>query len=92
LHREVSVVVSGRCTRDKQPARAAIASRTASLLWRQNRRVPTGGDLEEAAEIIREVLAAVEQGKLTVSSPREIALLRRLEGTAIALQAAARKS
>jgi hypothetical protein len=52
----------------------------------------TGGDLEEAAKIIRQVLAAVEQGKLRASSPREIALLRRLEGAAAALEAAVSKS
>jgi hypothetical protein len=54
--------------------------------------MPTDGDLEEAAGIIREVLAAVEEGKLTASSPREVALLRRLEGAALALEAAAKKS
>ena len=54
--------------------------------------MPTGGDLENAAAIIREVLPAFEQGKLTASSPREVALLRRLEGAAMALEAAAGKS
>jgi hypothetical protein len=45
-------------------------------------------DIEEAAKTIREVLAAVEEGKLTASSPQEIALLRRLEGAAVALEQA----
>jgi hypothetical protein len=54
--------------------------------------VATQKDLEEAARAIREVLAAVDEGKLTAASPREIALLRRLEGAALALEAASGES
>jgi hypothetical protein len=37
--------------------------------------------LREAAEALRRLLDAVERGDLDVSTPREIALLRRLQGT-----------
>jgi hypothetical protein len=54
--------------------------------------VATQKELADAARTIRAVLAAVDEGKLTAASPREIALLRRLEGAAIALEEASAES
>lgn len=49
----------------------------------------TPADLAEAAAVLREVLALVESGDLSVTTPREVALVRRLEGAATSLEKAA---
>jgi hypothetical protein len=46
--------------------------------------------MAEAAQAIRDVLALVADGKLVISGPAEVALLRRLEGAAVALEEASR--
>ncbi len=43
----------------------------------------------EAARVLRDLLAAIERGDLTVDGPAANALLRRLEGAQIALDALA---
>jgi hypothetical protein len=47
---------------------------------------------QEAAAMIRRVLDAVERGELTAGSARALALVRRLEGAALALEALAADS
>ncbi len=47
------------------------------------RRSPTQTTLREAAEALRGLLAAIEAGELDVATPREVALLRRLQGTLV---------
>jgi hypothetical protein len=47
------------------------------------RRSPTQATLREAVEALRGVLAAVEAGEIEASTPREVALLRRLQGTLV---------
>jgi hypothetical protein len=47
------------------------------------RRSPTQATLREAAEALRGVLAAVDAGDLEVATPREVALLRRLQGVLV---------
>jgi hypothetical protein len=44
---------------------------------------PTRATLSEASEALRGVLAAIEAGELDVATPREVALLRRLQGTLV---------
>jgi hypothetical protein len=43
----------------------------------------------EAADVLRRLLAAVEQGELTIDGPAATALVRRLEGALLALEAIA---
>ncbi len=45
-------------------------------------------DLEATAAILRRVLALVDDGTLDASSPKAVALVRRIEGAAVALDAA----
>ncbi len=52
------------------------------------RRSPTRATLREAAEALRGVLAAVDAGELDVATPRDVALLRRLQGTLAGWEAA----
>jgi len=47
------------------------------------RRSPTQATLREAAEALRGVISAVDAGDLDVATPREIALLRRLQVTLV---------
>lgn len=54
--------------------------------------VPTQADASDAAETIRAVLAAVESGELVADNPRAVALVRRLEGALIALEALGNRS
>ena len=37
--------------------------------------------IQEAAEALRRLLEAIEAGELDVSTPKDVALLRRLQGT-----------
>jgi hypothetical protein len=43
-------------------------------------RPPTRATLSEAVQALRRVLEAVESGTLKVPTPRDVALLRRLQG------------
>jgi hypothetical protein len=43
----------------------------------------------EAADLLRRLLAGVEQGELTIDGPAASALFRRLEGALLALEAMA---
>ncbi len=45
------------------------------------RRPPSRAAVQEAAESLRRLLDSIEVGELDVSTPRDIALLRRLQGT-----------
>jgi len=45
------------------------------------RRPPSRAAVQEAAASLRRLLDAIEAGELHVSTPRDIALLRRLQGT-----------
>jgi hypothetical protein len=45
------------------------------------RRPPTQATVQEAAESLKRLLDAVEAGEVDASRPRDIALLRRLQGT-----------
>lgn len=54
------------------------------------RRTPTQTTLKEAIEALRGVLAAVEAGEIDASTPRDIALLRRLQGTLVGWEEAPR--
>jgi len=44
------------------------------------RRRPTGSDTEEAAEILRRVLEAVDRGELDADDPISRGMVRRMEG------------
>lgn len=46
-------------------------------------------DLADAARLLRAVLDAVEAGELEAGSADAVAMVRRLEGAAVALEAAA---
>ncbi len=46
-------------------------------------------DLAEAARVLRAVLIAVETGELEATGGQAVALVRRIEGAATALEAAA---
>lgn len=52
-------------------------------------RPPTGEAVTEAAEALRRLLVAFEEGELTVTTPQEVALVRRLQGALTALEAVA---
>jgi hypothetical protein len=54
--------------------------------------MPGQEEMEEAANAIREVLDLVSSGTWPAPSGKEIALIRRLEGAAAALEAAAGES
>lgn len=43
-------------------------------------RPPSRAAVAEAAVALRRLLAAVEEGQLELSTPKDVALLRRLEG------------
>jgi hypothetical protein len=63
-------------------------SRPLNLVWTHDGPVarhhpPTRATLREASEALRGVLAAIEAGELDVATPREVALLRRLQGTLV---------
>jgi hypothetical protein len=45
-------------------------------------------DLTEAARLLRSILSAVEGGELEASTPRAVAMVRRIEGATTALEAA----
>jgi hypothetical protein len=45
------------------------------------RRPPSHATVQEAAESLKRLLDVVEAGELDVSTPRDVALLRRLQGT-----------
>ena len=45
------------------------------------RRPPPRATVQEAADALRRLLDAIEAGELDASTPREVALLRRLQGT-----------
>ncbi len=45
------------------------------------RRPPSHATVQEAAESLKRLLDAIEAGELDVSTPRDVALLRRLHGT-----------
>jgi hypothetical protein len=54
-----------------------------------------GGRIDEDAlwdtvRLLRRLLAEVEAGRLPAPTPRDVALVRRIEGAAAALEAAAR--
>ncbi|MDX6591746.1 MAG: hypothetical protein QOJ13_942 [Gaiellales bacterium] len=48
-----------------------------------------GSELGQTAEILRRLLAEAESGRLELDGPQDAALLRRVEGAAGALEAAA---
>ena len=50
---------------------------------------PTSSDLAEAAALLWEVLALVVAAELEASTPRAVSMVRRLEGAAVSLEAAA---
>lgn len=54
-------------------------------------RPETRATLSEAAEALRGLLAAVDAGELDVATPREVALLRRLQGTLVGWEEALRE-
>ncbi len=45
-------------------------------------------DLAEAALLLRSILGAVEAGEMEAATPRAVAMVRRLQGAAAALEAA----
>jgi hypothetical protein len=45
------------------------------------RRAPTRATLTEAAVVLQKLLDTVEAGEVDASTPRDVALLRRLQGT-----------
>ena len=45
-------------------------------------------DLAEAARLLRSIIRAVEAGELEAATPRAVAMVRRIEGAAIAWEAA----
>lgn len=47
----------------------------------------TRAQREQAADLLREVLAAVDRGDLTADGPAAVGVVRRLEGALLALQA-----
>lgn len=49
----------------------------------------TKTEMASTAALIRRLVDAVERGELTATGPKGLALLRRLEGAAAALEAAA---
>ena len=49
-----------------------------------SRRVPTKETVAEAAATVQRILAAVDDGTLPVPTPRDIAVLRRLQGALVA--------
>jgi hypothetical protein len=46
-------------------------------------------DLAEAARLARAVLDAVDRGEIEATTPRAVAMLRRIEGAAVAWETAA---
>ena len=50
----------------------------------------TKAEMREAAAGLRRLLDAVDDGRLGAPTPREIAMIRRVEGAVIALEAVAR--
>jgi hypothetical protein len=44
--------------------------------------------VDEAADALRRILTAIENGELEVTTPQDIALVRRLEGAVSALEEA----
>jgi hypothetical protein len=53
-------------------------------------RTPSRRDIvDDAAALLRRLLDAVEDGELEATTPRAVALVRRIEGAAVALEAAA---
>lgn len=53
------------------------------------RRPPSRKDITEAAEALRRLLALMEDGELTVTTPQDVALVRRLQGALTAMEAVA---
>ena len=51
---------------------------------------PTKSEMREAAAGLQRLLEAVDDGRLEPPSPPEIAMIRRVEGAVIALEAVAR--
>jgi hypothetical protein len=51
------------------------------------REIPNAEIAREAAMLLRRLLEAVERGELTAGTPRSVALIRRIEGAAAALDA-----
>ncbi len=47
----------------------------------RSRRPPSHATVREAAESLKRLLHAVEAGEVVVSTPRDVALLRLLQGT-----------
>jgi len=50
----------------------------------------TKSEIAAAAGLLRELLDEIKAGELEASTPREVALLRRLEGALIALEEASK--
>jgi hypothetical protein len=50
-------------------------------------RLPSRQAVAEAAEALRRVLAVIDAGELDVTNPRDVALVRRLQGALMALKA-----
>jgi hypothetical protein len=50
----------------------------------------TKRDLAEAAALLRRLVEAAERGELEATSAHAVALLRRIEGAAVALEKASR--
>lgn len=51
-------------------------------------RPPTKRTVQEAADALRRLLTAIEAGNIEASLPREVALLRRLQGVLAGWEAA----
>jgi hypothetical protein len=49
-------------------------------------RRPTRQAVDEATAALRRVLRAIENGELEVTTPQEVALVRRLEGALVGLE------
>jgi len=71
--------------------RVGQAVRPSGLLTAQEDYVPrrvSRTDIAEAAAALERLLAAIEAGDVDVTTPRDVALLRRLQGTLAGWQAA----
>lgn len=51
-------------------------------------RRPTNKTVQEATDVLRRLMTAIEAGNIDVSTPREVALLRRLQGVLAGWEAA----
>jgi hypothetical protein len=50
-------------------------------------RPPSRSTVAEAAQALRRILASIEEGELSAATPQEVALVRRLQGAVVAMEA-----